>query len=75
MTTPILPKPATAVPGFERDLVALIPHLRTFSRAICGPREIAHDMAQESLLKAWAARDSFAPGTNLKAWLFTILRN
>lgn len=75
MTTPILPKPATVVTGFERDLVALMPHLRTFSRAICGPREIAYDMAQEALLKAWAARDSFEPGTNLKAWLFTILRN
>lgn len=75
MTTPIQPKPATVVTGFERDLVALMPHLRTFSRAICGPREIAYDMAQETLLKAWAARDSFTPGTNLKAWLFTILRN
>ena len=32
-------------------------------------------MAQEALVKAWQSRDSFVPGTNLKAWLFTILRN
>jgi RNA polymerase sigma-70 factor (ECF subfamily) len=60
---------------FERDLVALIPHLRAFSRMLCGRRAIAEDMAQEALAKAWRARDSFEPGTNLKAWLFTILRN
>jgi len=60
---------------FERDLVALIPHLRAFSRMLCGKRTIAEDMAQEALAKAWRARDSFQPGTNLKAWLFTILRN
>jgi RNA polymerase sigma-70 factor, ECF subfamily len=60
---------------FERDLVALIPHLRAFSRMLCGRRAIAEDMAQEALAKAWRARGSFEPGTNLKAWLFTILRN
>ena len=64
---------ATAV--FERDLVALIPNLRAFSRMICGRRAIAKDMAQEALAKAWRSRDSFEPGSNLKAWLFTILRN
>ena len=60
---------------FQRELVALIPHLRTFSRALCGRRAIAEDMAQEALAKAWRSRDRFEPGTNLKAWLFTILRN
>jgi RNA polymerase sigma-70 factor (ECF subfamily) len=60
---------------FQRELVALIPHLRRFSRALCGRRAIAEDMAQEALAKAWRSRDSFEPGTNLKAWLFTILRN
>jgi len=62
-------------PQFERDLVALIPHLRAFSRMLCGKRAIAEDMAQEALAKAWRARANFEPGTNLKAWLFTILRN
>jgi RNA polymerase sigma-70 factor (ECF subfamily) len=60
---------------FQRDLVALIPQLRAFARMLCGKRAIAEDMAQEALAKAWRARGSFVPGTNLKAWLFTILRN
>ena len=60
---------------FQCELIALIPHLRTFSRALCGRRAIAEDMAQEALAKAWRSRDRFEPGTNLKAWLFTILRN
>jgi RNA polymerase sigma-70 factor (ECF subfamily) len=70
-------KPDTAPPPsqFQRDLIALIPHLRAFSRALCGRRAIAEDMAQEALMKAWRAQASFQPGTNLKAWLFTILRN
>jgi RNA polymerase sigma-70 factor (ECF subfamily) len=62
-------------PQFERDLIALIPPLRTLSRRMCGRRAIAEDVAQEALAKAWRARDRFAPGTNLKAWLFTILRH
>ena len=60
---------------FQRDLVALIPHLRAFSRTLCGTKASAEDLAQDALAKAWRARDSFEPGTNLKAWLFTILRN
>jgi RNA polymerase sigma-70 factor (ECF subfamily) len=60
---------------FERELVALIPFLRGLSGVMCGKRAIAEDMAQEALTKAWRSRDSFEPGTNIKAWLFTILRN
>jgi RNA polymerase sigma-70 factor (ECF subfamily) len=60
---------------FEHDLVALIPHLRAFSRLLCGRQAIAEDLAQETLAKAWRARERFEPGTNMKAWLFTILRN
>lgn len=72
-----LPAPASsqAASRFQHDLVALIPHLRAFSRVLCGRRAIAEDMAQEALAKAWRARERFEPGTNLKAWLFTILRN
>jgi RNA polymerase sigma-70 factor, ECF subfamily len=73
-TRKISSTPETA-PQFQRDLVALIPYLRAFSRALCGRRAIAEDMAQEALAKAWRARERFEPGTNLKAWLFTILRN
>jgi RNA polymerase sigma-70 factor (ECF subfamily) len=60
---------------FQKDLVALIPQLRAFSRALCGGKALADDMAQEALARAWRSRDSFAVGTNLKAWVFTILRN
>lgn len=60
---------------FQRDLIALAPHLRAFSRTLCGRREMAEDLAQEAMMNAWRARGSFAAGTNLKAWVFTILRN
>jgi len=49
--------------------------LRAFARGLCGQRELADDLAQEALLKAWGARNSFTPGTNFRAWLFRILRN
>lgn len=64
-----------ASPKFEAEFIALIPHLRAFSRMLCGRRGIADDMTQEALAKGWRARDGFEPGSNLKAWLFTILRN
>jgi RNA polymerase sigma-70 factor (ECF subfamily) len=61
--------------AFEGALVALIPQLRGFARSLALDRDEADDLAQQALLKAWRARDSFTPGTNLKAWVFTILRN
>ena len=60
---------------FKTELLALIPFLRAFARSLCGNPEMADDLAQETLVKAWQSRDTFIPGTNLKAWLFTILRN
>ena len=60
---------------FKDGLVELIPFLRAFARSLCGNQEMADDLAQETLVKAWQARNMFTPGTNLKAWLFTILRN
>lgn len=60
---------------FREDLSALIPHLRAFSRSLCNDATLADDVAQDALLKAWKARASFKPGSNLKAWTFTILRN
>ena len=60
---------------FRDGLLGLIPFLRAFSRSLCGDREAADDLAQEALAKAWQSRDTFRAGSNLKAWLFTILRN
>jgi RNA polymerase sigma-70 factor, ECF subfamily len=60
---------------FERDLIALLPHLRNFSRMLCARQEFSEDIVQETLIKAWRARDRYEPGTNLRAWLFTILRH
>lgn len=57
------------------DLVAAIPNMRAFAISLCGNRDRADDLVQEALVKAWNHLDSFEEGTNLKAWLFTILRN
>ncbi len=60
---------------FRKELEASIPHLRAFARSLCGRREIADDLAQETMLKAWAARARFRAGTSFRAWTFTILRH
>ena len=75
---PAPPSKVASVPasgGFQRELVALIPFLRAFSRTLCQHKDLAEDLAQTALAKAWQYRRRFEPGTNLKAWLFTILRN
>ena len=56
-------------------LVAAIPNLRAFAVSLCGDPHLANDLVQETLMKAWANQNSFELGTNLKAWLFRILRN
>ncbi len=60
---------------FKSALATVTPHLRAFARSLCGCRDRADDLAQETLLKAWGARDRYQSGTNFKAWTFTILRN
>jgi RNA polymerase sigma-70 factor, ECF subfamily len=60
---------------FTSELVAAIPHLRAFARSLCNDATQADDLAQEALAKAWKARESFEPGTSIKAWTFMILRN
>ena len=61
--------------SFREDLVAAIPMLRGFARSLSGNRDRADDLVQETLAKAIANRDKYRPGTNLHAWLVTILRN
>ena len=61
--------------AFKNELVQLIPHLRAFARTLCGDPAAADDLAQDAMMKAWDARNSFQMGTNMKAWTFMILRN
>jgi RNA polymerase sigma factor (sigma-70 family) len=60
---------------FKRELENVIPHLRAFARGLCGRPDMADDLVQEALMKAWAAQDRFEPGTSMRAWTFVILRN
>ncbi len=60
---------------FQKELVLLIPHLRAFARTLTGDPTAADDLAQDAMIKAWDARESFQIGTNMKAWTFMILRN
>lgn len=52
-----------------------IPALRRFARALVGHPERADDLVQDTLERALTRLDSYTPGTNMRAWLFTILRN
>lgn len=60
---------------FKNDLLKTIPSLRAFAVSLSQNVDKADDLVQETLVKAWDKHESFQPGTNLKAWLFTILRN
>ncbi len=57
------------------QLLAALPRLRAFAMSLCGQSDQADDLVQEALVKAWAHLSSFEPGTNMAAWLYTILRN
>ena len=61
--------------SFREELVATIPSLRAFAISLAQNNDRADDLVQETLVKAWDKQSSFQMGTNLKAWLFTILRN
>ncbi len=77
---PVIPKsdlhkkdPQTPDP--RDDLLAAIPKLRAFAISLCGRSARADDLVQETLTRAWANIASFEPGSNMVAWLYTILRN
>jgi RNA polymerase sigma-70 factor, ECF subfamily len=57
------------------SMIAAIPSLRAFAISLCGNVDRADDLVQETLMRAIAHLSSFQPGTNMSAWLFTILRN
>ncbi|MBN4095556.1 MULTISPECIES: sigma-70 family RNA polymerase sigma factor [Methylobacterium] len=61
--------------AFQASLLSLVPNLQRFARSLLRSHVGADDLLQNTLLRAWRSRASFAPGTNLEAWLFTIMRN
>ena len=60
---------------FKQRLAATIPHLRAFAYSLCGKMDVADDLVQDTMLKAWGARARFRPDTSMRAWTFVILRN
>jgi RNA polymerase sigma-70 factor, ECF subfamily len=77
-TSPIAPKsPARSIPlGVERDeMLRSIPILRRFAKSLTGDPDRAEDLVQDALVRGIANIRTFRPGTNIQAWLMTILRN
>lgn len=62
-------------PNIRDEVLATVPSLRAFAMSLCGNTDRADDLVQETLLRALTHIDTFQPGTNMPAWLFTILRN
>ena len=60
---------------FKTQLAQVVGPLRAFGRSLSGSADLADDLVQETMLKAWAARARFQAGTNMRAWTFIILRN
>jgi len=65
----------TSASAFREGLVGALPGLRAFALSLAASPTRADDLVQETLLKAWANQHRFEPGSNLMAWLCTILRN
>jgi RNA polymerase sigma-70 factor (ECF subfamily) len=65
----------TATPQLREAMLAAIPSLRAFALSLCRNTDYADDLVQDTILRAWKNSDRFEEGTNLHAWLFTILRN
>ena len=59
----------------EADLKAVVPRLRRYARALTGNREAADDLTQDTLERAWQKRALWQPGSDLRAWTFTIMHN
>jgi len=75
LTTLLDGQDAASESRFGKDLIEVLPALRAFALSLAVSPARADDLVQETLLKAWANRNRFQPGTNFTAWLFTILRN
>jgi RNA polymerase sigma-70 factor (ECF subfamily) len=62
-------------PCFASEMTASLPALRSFARSLCRQRDMADDLVQETMVRAWSSRHTFLPGSKFRPWLFTILRN
>jgi DNA-directed RNA polymerase specialized sigma24 family protein len=62
-------------PAVRDAMLAAVPSLRAFAISLSHHVDRADDLVQEALMRAIASINSFQPGTNMSAWLFTILRN
>ena len=57
------------------NIVELIPRLRRYARALAGDRNAADDLVQDTLERAWSKLHLYRRGTDLRAWLFTVMHN
>lgn len=64
-----------SVESLQDELVSHLPALRSFALSLTRNRSTADDMVQDTVVKAWTNLEKFKEGTNMRAWLFTILRN
>ncbi len=62
-------------PYFRDEVLRLLPAMRAFARSLTNNAADTDDLVQDVIVRAWTHADQFTPGTNLRAWLFTILRN
>lgn len=60
---------------FQREILSLVPQLLAYARGLVRCPADAEDLVQDVIMRAWAAQDRYIPDTNMRAWLFTILRN
>lgn len=75
LTGPTKPPPETDAPAFDQELLASIEAVHRFALRLARDVSAAADLVQETYLRALAHRDQYTPGTNCRAWLFTICRN
>jgi RNA polymerase sigma-70 factor (ECF subfamily) len=73
--SPQCPVSAACDDDFASELISVVPFMRAVARGLTRERSEADDIVQEALVKAWAKQDSFRPGTSMKAWTATIVRN
>ena len=62
-------------PDARDEIIEHLPALRAFALSLCRNPSLADDIVQDTIVKAWTNFSSYTPGTKLRAWLFTILRN